>query len=166
MISRVRFMKTHRYKTSVEWTGNTGTGTESYRSYQRSHTIRAEGKDEKILASSDPAFLGDKSKYNPEDLFLSSLSACHMLWYLHLCSAHKVVVTAYRDEASGIMTEDQEGGGRFTEVTLHPSVSVADAGMVAQADALHEEANRKCFIANSCNFKVRHEATTTVASAG
>lgn len=155
-------MKKHHYKTLLEWTGNEGVGTENYRSYSRNHTIKVEGKHHKILGSSDPSFLGDKSRYNPEELFLSSISNCHMLWYLHLCSVHHIIVTEYLDHATGIMEEDETGSGRFTEVILHPQVKVKDADMEAKANELHEEANKMCFIANSCNFKIGHNPTTVL----
>ncbi len=155
-------MKKHQYKTTLEWTGNTAKGTESYRSYSRNHEITMKGKLHPILGSSDPSFLGDTSRYNPEELFLSSLSACHMLWYLHLCSVHNVVVMEYHDTAEGIMEEDENGSGRFTAVTLHPYVKVKDETMIAKANELHEEANTMCFIANSCNFKIGHAPKTTV----
>lgn len=149
-------MKNHHYQINVEWTGNTGKGTESYKSYMRDHTIAIEGKRHEILASSDPSFRGDKNRFNPEELFLSSLSACHMLWYLHLCSVNHVVVTQYLDVAAGTMEETDNGSGRFTEVILKPHVVVSDETMIDLAHELHEEANRMCFIANSCNFSIRH----------
>lgn len=153
-------MKRHNYQVNVEWTGNEGSGTLSYKSYSRNHTIIANGKYDRIKGSSDPSFFGDKAKYNPEDLFLSSLSACHMLWYLHLCSAHNIVVMEYVDEAIGIMEEAENGSGRFTEVTLNPQVKITEKNMIEKANQLHEEANKMCFIANSCNFKVGHNPTT------
>ena len=153
-------MKNHCYKIKVKWTGNEGEGTLNYRSYNRNHQIQGEGKYNSIEGSSDPSFLGDKTKYNPEDLFLSSLSACHMLWYLHLCSAHKIVVTEYLDNAEGIMEETENGSGRFIEVTLNPMVKITDESMLEKANALHEEANKMCFIANSCNFKIEHRPKT------
>ena len=146
--------KAHHYKTTVTWTGNKGTGTSAYRAYERSHILSIEHKTA-LDMSSDPAFLGDSTKHNPEELLLASLSSCHMLWYLHLCANAGVVVTAYTDEASGIM-EENENGGRFTTVTLYPCVTVATATMIEKANALHAEANKKCFIANSCNFPVKH----------
>ena len=154
-------MKQHHYKTTVTWTGNTGKGTESYRGYERAHTISAEGKID-IAASSDPAFLGDTTKYNPEELLLASLSSCHMLWWLHLCADAGIIVTAYSDHATGTMTEDPVGGGRFTEVVLHPVAVITDSSKKETALALHEEANKKCFISNSCNFPVRHEGVCEV----
>lgn len=153
-------MKSHHYQTEITWTGNTGSGTSEYRSYERSHQIKVDGKPT-IEASSDPIFRGDSSKYNPEELFLASISSCHMLWFLHLCAANHIVVTHYKDSATGTMQEYPDGSGRFTEVILHPEASVAEKEMVARAEALHHQANRMCFIANSCNFKVTHNATTT-----
>jgi len=153
-------MKKHYYKTTLEWTGNKGSGTESYRSYNRNHSINAEGKQHEIMSSSDPSFLGDPSRYNPEELFLSSISSCHMLWYLHLCSANQIIVTEYTDHATGLMEEDKTGSGRFTKVTLNPIVKVKEPNMKDKAIVLHEEANKMCFIANSCNFKITHNPTT------
>lgn len=153
--------KKHHYQIEVQWTGNTGQGTTGYRDYDRSHVISVEGKSI-IEGSSDPAFRGDKIKYNPEELFVASLSACHMLWYLHLCAEAGVIVTSYSDRATGIMEESTEDGGRFTEVTLFPSVTVKEKGMIEKANAIHEEANRRCFIANSVNFKVAHKVVCAV----
>lgn len=155
-------MKKHNYKIKVEWIGNEGNGTLTYNSYNRNHKITADGKYDEINASSDPAFLGDKTRYNPEDLFLSSLSACHMLWYLHLCSVNKIIVTEYLDNATGIMEETENGSGKFIEVTLNPKVKITDGNMIERANELHGEANKMCFIANSCNFKVRHNPNTSV----
>ena len=151
-------MKTHHYVTNLTWTGNQGVGTSSYRSYSRNHVITAGDKKE-ILASSDPSFRGDPSRYNPEELFLASLSACHMLWFLHLCSVAKIMVTKYQDRAEGTMLEESDGSGRFAEVVLKPNISIEGNYDPQRVEELHREANKKCFIANSCNFPVRHQAT-------
>ncbi len=154
-------MKQHLYHTSLRWTGNTGKGTESYRAYERAHEITVEGKPV-IYASSDPSFRGDKSKYNPEEMFLASLSSCHMLWFLHVCSEASVIVLEYSDAATATMTESDNGNGRFTEVVLHPHVKVKEAWMIEKLDAMHHKAHEFCFIANSCNFPVRHEGISEV----
>lgn len=153
-------MKQHQYNSTVTWTGNKGMGTENYRTYERSHTISMQGKLD-ILGSSDPSFRGDKSKHNPEDLLLASLSGCHMLWYLHLCADSGVIVTHYTDKATGTMAENTNGSGQFIDVTLHPEVVVKEASMIDKANLLHEEAHRMCFIARSVNFPVRHYPKTT-----
>lgn len=147
--------KQHHYAVTVTWTGNRGTGTSEYRAYDRHHTISANGKAD-LDASSDPAFMGDKTKYNPEDLLVASLSSCHMLWYLHLCADAGIIVTEYADHATGVMLQTA-AGGHFTEVTLHPVVTITDAAMADKANELHEVAHKHCFIANSCNFPVYHK---------
>lgn len=158
-------MPIHHYKTKVEWTGNQGKGTLDYRSYSRDHKISGVDKRAIIEASSDPSFLGDNSRYNPEELLVSSLSSCHMLWYLHLCAVNSIVVVNYEDHASGTMEETKDGGGRFTKVTLCPRVTITDSSKIEKANALHREANKLCFIANSCNFPIEHDAETSIESA-
>ena len=156
--------KEHHYTTQLMWTGNTGTGTAHYRSYDRDHILSVTGKPE-IPGSSDPSFRGNPQRYNPEELLVSSLSSCHMLWYLHLCAVNGVVVMDYKDEATGTMVETADGGGYFSEVTLKPVVTIADGGMSEKARSLHHDANELCFIANSVKFPVNHELTIRVGPA-
>jgi organic hydroperoxide reductase OsmC/OhrA len=151
-------MHRHKYNATITWTGNSGKGTVNYKAYERSHTIKIANKAD-ILGSSDASFNGDKTKHNPEELLLASLSTCHMLWYLSLCAAARVVVLDYTDDASGTMLETEDGSGHFIEVTLRPKVTVAESSMVGRANELHEKANKMCFIANSVNFPVHHEPT-------
>lgn len=139
----------------MKWTGNQGKGTRDYKSYTRDHIYQISNKPD-ILGSSDPSFLGDKLRHNPEELLVASLSSCHMLWYLHLCATNGVVVTAYEDHASGTMEEGSGGSGRFKEVILAPKITIENEEKRDLAMSLHHEANRFCFIANSCNFPVLH----------
>lgn len=145
--------KIHSYTSSIRWTGNMGAGTASYTAYDRSHLLEIAGKPMMPL-SSDTAFRGDKSSYNPEELLVASISSCHMLWYLHLCAANGVVVVAYTDNAKGIMVESDDGGGRFKEVRLAPEIIISRESNIQLANQLHEEAHKKCFIANSVNFQI------------
>lgn len=154
--------KQHHYATRTEWTGNLGAGTTNYRAYSRDHVISAAGKPD-LPGSSDPAFRGDASRWNPEDLLVASISSCHMLWYLHLCAQEKIALLAYSDDATGTMVEDEGGGGRFSNVVLQPMATLAAGSDVARARALHEDAHRLCFIANSLNFPVTVEATLRIA---
>ena len=153
--------KQHRYTATVEWTGTRGEGTSTYRSYDRDHTITAE-HTAAILGSSDPTFRGNPSRWNPEQLLVVATAQCHMLAYLHLAAVNDVVVTGYVDHPTAVMTEEVEGSGRFTEIVLHPLVTVTETAMVERADTLHAEANRACFIANSLNLPVGHDARTRV----
>jgi organic hydroperoxide reductase OsmC/OhrA len=148
--------RAHHYPVQMRWTGNTGAGTRDYRGYERAHEYSVPGKPV-IPGSSDPAFRGDKTRYNPEELLVMSLSSCHMLWFLHLCAEAKVTVTSYEDEASGTMVETDDTGGHFTEVTLRPRVTFEAGTDRSQVRALHERAHHLCFIANSVNFPVKCE---------
>jgi organic hydroperoxide reductase OsmC/OhrA len=149
-------VKQHRYEIHVAWTGNLGQGTSRYTSYLRNHQISAAGRPV-LPGSSDAAFRGDASRYNPEDLLVASLSACHMLSYLHLCAANKVIVVDYVDDAIGVMEETADGGA-FTEATLRPVVTISAESDAGKALALHDEAHHNCFIANSVKFPVLHKA--------
>jgi organic hydroperoxide reductase OsmC/OhrA len=157
LIWRERLMQAvHRYKLRVLWTGNTGTGTSEFREFERSHEIDADGKPT-IFASAAPgrSFRGEASRWNPEELLVASLSQCHMLWYLFLCSREGVVVTEYVDRPHGTMVQRADGGGRFEEVVLEPMVTIASTAYADRAAALHDQAHEMCFIANSVNFPVR-----------
>jgi organic hydroperoxide reductase OsmC/OhrA len=156
--------RTHRYDLMVSWTGDRGTGTSGYRDYGREHVVTADGRP-LLDGSSDPAFRGDKARWNPELELLAALSQCHLLSYLHVCATAGVIVTGYEDAPYGIMAETVDGGGHFTEVVLRPLVTVTAPEMTEAAVELHEEAGRKCFIASSVNFAVRHEPTVSVYGA-
>lgn len=156
-------MRDHSYDVTTVWTGNTGSGTSGYRDYARSLEVSTSGRAT-LPGSSDPAFRGDPTRWNPELLLLAALGECHLLSYLHVCVEAGVVVSAYRDDASATMVEDGAGGGRFTGAVLRPQVTVADAAMVERATAMHAEASARCFIAASVGFAVRHEPVVTAAT--
>lgn len=156
--------KHHHYTVRVRWTGNTGGGTATYRGYDRSYDISSAAKPI-IAGSSDPSFRGDADRWNPEDLLVASLSACHKLWFLGLCSQVGVVVLAYEDTADGVMAEERGGAGQFTSVTLRPHVTISPDSDEVKATALHHDAHAMCFIARSVNFPVRVEPMTVCGPA-
>lgn len=151
----------HTYRTLTVWTGNTGSGTSGYRAYERTHEVTS-GAKPAIAGSADASFRGDAARWNPEELLVAALADCHMLQFLHLCADAGVVVVDYRDTATGSMEQSADGGGRFTEVVLHPVVTVRDAAMAGPCAALHDRAHELCFVAASVSFPVRHEATVKV----
>ncbi|TDQ54694.1 OsmC family protein [Actinorugispora endophytica] len=154
--------KEHHYDVRVRWTGNTGSGTTSYRGYERSHDIEAPGKP-LLEGSADASFHGDESRWNPEELLLAALSQCQMLSYLAVAAAAGVNVLEYTDAATATMVTNPGGSGQFTEATLRPVVTVADADTVGTAETLHAKAGELCFIARSVNFPVRHEPVVRAA---
>lgn len=154
-------MSEHTYEVTVSWTGNRGPGTTGLRDYDRDHTVTADGPPV-IEGTADPGFLGDPTRWNPEQLFTASISQCHMLWYLGLCARAGVVVHEYTDEAEGTMVSGADHRARFSEVVLRPRVVVDTAEQVERAVALHEKAHEMCFIAQSVNFEVKVDPLVTV----
>jgi organic hydroperoxide reductase OsmC/OhrA len=150
-------MKQHTYAATVTWTGNTGEGTSGYRNYSRAHEITAPDKSASILGSADPAFRGDKTRYNPEEMLVGALSACHMLWALHLAADAGIVIIEYTDTPTGVMPESSDGSGQFESVTLRPRMVITEASRTNDAIALHERAHQLCYLARSVNFPVRCE---------
>jgi organic hydroperoxide reductase OsmC/OhrA len=152
----------HRYTARLDWTGSAAGGTRHYAEYSRNYAVAFDGKPT-LEGSADAGFRGDPTRHDPEQHFLAAITGCHMLSYLALAARAGVVVTAYHDEAVGVLEFDGRGGGRFTSVSLHPTVTVAPGSDVARAAALHDEAHRTCFIAASCAVPIRHAATVVVA---
>lgn len=146
----------HAYSARLTWEGNSGSGTSTYDGYGRQYSVAISGKTT-LSGSSDPAFRGDPALHNPEDLFLAAISACHMLTYLALCARKRINVLAYEDDATGMMSVDASGGGRFERVVLHPRVTIAAGGNLDLAIRLHHKARELCFIANSCSVPIDHD---------
>ncbi|MFV0492444.1 MAG: OsmC family protein [Pseudorhodobacter sp.] len=155
-------MAVHDYGTIIRWTGNRGEGTAHYRSYDRHWDVAVPGK-QVIHCSNDPLLGGDPGKMNPEDLLLSALSACHMLWYLHYASEAGVVVIGYEDNPTGQGEVEPGGAGRFLSVTLRPDITVVPGTDLALAEALHARIPEVCFIARSVCFPVHHEPVFHIA---
>ncbi len=163
----------HEYGVTVTWTGNLGSGTTGYKHYSRDFALEAAGKSA-IAGTADTVFHGTPGRWNPEEMLVAALSACHKLSYLHLCAVNGVVVTAYVDHAEGAMRFDSAtGSGRFERVVLRPEVTIAAGSDEAKARALHHRAHQLCFIANSVNFPVtcepvivRAEAAAEIAASG
>jgi len=152
----------HSFAVTVQWTGNRGEGTATYRSYGRDHRIQSDGKRHDIEGSSDRVFRGDADRWNPEELVIAALAQCHMLSYLHVAATSGIVVVDYHDGASATLQQEGEGG-RLIEAILRPVVTLAshhDEADAHRAEALHHRASELCFIANSVNFVVRHEPRT------
>ncbi len=143
----------HEYTSRVIWTGNRGEGTAHYRAYDRTWDIAVPGKPV-MHCSNDPLLGGDPAKMNPEDLLLSALSACHMLWYLHYASDAGLRVLAYEDRPTGTGEIGPGGAGRFTKARLHPRVTLPKGSDLVAAEAIHHRIHQVCFIARSVNFPV------------
>ncbi|MFZ1814812.1 MAG: OsmC family protein [Rhizobiaceae bacterium] len=155
--------KQHAYGATITWTGNRGTGTSAYRAYDRTWNLESPGKPV-MGCSNDPLLGGDPSRYNPEDMLISALSACHMLWYLHLCAVDGIVVHAYSDTPQGIGETAPDGAGRFVSATLRPKIVISAGCDITLANEIHMRIHQYCFIARSVNFPVHVEPQISIAS--
>ncbi|KFF07323.1 OsmC family protein [Flavobacterium reichenbachii] len=153
----------HLFKAAINWVSNQNQENSTKRFYNKSHQIKIEGKPV-LDVSAAKAFKGDPSLYNPEDLLLSSLVSCHMMSYLYVCSQNGIEVLEYSDNAEATLEVSPDGSGRFVEVRLYPKVTIVNSDKVNLALELHSKANQLCFIANSCNFPVLHEASCEVST--
>ncbi|TMQ48159.1 MAG: OsmC family peroxiredoxin [Candidatus Eisenbacteria bacterium] len=152
----------HHFDCRLVWTGAAKGPTSTYEGYSREYRVDFEGKPS-LKGSAAPVFRGDPALHDPEDLLVAALTGCHCLSYLALCARGGVQVLAYEDAAKGKM-ERVEGVVRFTEVMLHPKVTIAPGSDAEKAKSLHERAHAICFIANSVNFPVKHAPTISVAA--
>lgn len=150
----------HLFKAALNWRLKKSDAITS-KFYSKTHQVKIEGKAV-LNVSAAKAFKGDPELYNPEDLLLSSLVSCHMMSYLYVCSQNQIEVLEYSDNAQATLEVSPDGSGRFVEVQLNPHVIIANADKIELAIDLHKKANQLCFIANSCNFSVLHEATCEV----
>lgn len=151
----------HYFKATLRWF-HQRQPTSAAKLYFKSHRISIQGKAD-LQLSAAKAFKGDPTLYNPEDLLLSSLVSCHMMSCLYVCSKNNIEVISYTDNAEAVLGTSPDGSGRFIQVDLHPEVNISDPAKIALALSLHHEANRLCFIANSCNFPVRHHAVCSAS---
>lgn len=158
-------MTEHKFHAHLKWQAM---GQEfTYKTYSRLYTIKAEGKPD-LMGTAAPAYLGSRYHYNPEDMLVMSLSACHMLSYLAYAANSHVTVLAYQDEAVGTLvslTQAADGKKmRFKEVTLSPHIVISKDSNQVLAEHLHENAHEACFIANSVNFPVHVKAHTEIGT--
>jgi organic hydroperoxide reductase OsmC/OhrA len=146
------------HRASVIWTRTSTDFT--YDTYNRAHEVRFKGGAITVPASSAPAFKGDADRVDPEEAFVASLSACHMLTFLAICARKRLTVEAYEDDAEGFLEKGANGKLWMTRVTLKPRVRFA-AGTAVDAAALaeiHHKSHEECFIANSVNTEITVEA--------
>lgn len=148
----------HDFVAQVKWTGNTGDGTAEYDGYERTWSVTTPGKPV-VHCSNDPLLGGDPALHNPEDLLIACVSACHMLWYLHLASKAGIAVSGYTDNPAGHAESEPSGKGRFVAATLKPEITVPKGTDLKAADAIHDRIHNYCFIARSVNFPISFEAT-------
>jgi organic hydroperoxide reductase OsmC/OhrA len=143
------------HRATVNWQRTSDAFT--YETYNRAHEWIFHSVT--VPASAAPDFRGEPTRVNPEEAFVASLSSCHMLTFLAICTKRKFSVDAYRDEAIGYLEKNAQGRLAVTRVVLRPQITWSQGVTVpaADLDKMHHQAHENCFIANSVNTKVTVE---------
>lgn len=145
------------YTATIRWARNDEPFIDNR--YSRAHTLTFDG-GAVVRASASPHVVrppySDPAGVDPEEMFVASLSSCHMLWFLNLAASQGFTVDNYVDQAEGVMAKNAEGRLAMTQVTLHPLVTYSSAKLPGrdESDALHHAAHAECFIANSVKTEV------------
>lgn len=145
----------HRYTTTCSWHGSTAEG---YDAYARQHVVTAPPAESTLTLTSDPAFRGDPTLLNPEQLLVLAASSCQLLSFLAVCARARVDVVDYVDDAEGFMPED-ERPMHITRIVLRPRITVRGDVTDDRLRHLVEVGHRECFIANSLRTDVVVEPT-------
>ncbi len=153
-------MTTHGYSSRVTWAGNTAEG---YDHYSRAHAAEAAPATAGLELSSDPAFLGDPSALNPEQLLLVAASSCQLLSFLARAARMRLEVTGYEDRAEAEM-DMEDPPQRITRIVLRPRIEVAAGTDEARVRKAVERAHGDCFIANTLTSEMTIEPTVVVRS--
>jgi len=156
--------KAHHYLANLVWSGASLSTARDYKSYSRAFSVSIPGKP-LFQGSADPAFLGDPTAHNPEDLLLIALTSCHLLSYVALCANSGIVIRSYADAAEGTLSQQPDRNFAFSQVHLHPQVIIEPGGDLTKALRLHERAHEICFIARSVNFPVEVSPQVTFPAA-
>jgi organic hydroperoxide reductase OsmC/OhrA len=152
-------MSEHRAR--IVWTR--ATSSFDYKEYNREHTWTFKN-GAVVHASAAPRYRGSLECVDPEESLVASLSSCHMLTFLAVCSRRGIVVEKYDDDAVGHLEANEHKKLAITRVQLHPRIVFAPghqqtAGALAE---LHAHAHAECFIANSVLTKVTVEEPVNV----
>lgn len=152
-------MTTHAYATSVTWSGSTGSG---HHAYSRTHKASAPPVAVALALSADPAFRGEPTHLNPEQLLVMATSSCQLLSFLAVAAQHQVDVLRYDDAAQGFM-DDRDEPARISRVVLSPTIAVAAGTDHDEVVRLAGVAHDGCYIANSLTTHVALHVTVVEA---
>ena len=140
----------HWKRTSADFT---------YDTYHRAHEVTFKNGAVVLAGSAAPAFKGDADRVDPEEAFVGSLSACHMLTFLAVCARKRLILDSYEDDAVGVLEKGEGGRLWVSRVTLRPRARFAAGTIVNETvlKDLHHTAHEQCFVANSVKTHVAVE---------
>ena len=152
--------RVHTYATRLEWSGSTAVG---YDGYERGHSVRAAPAEAELELSSDPTFLGDPARLNPEQLLVAAASSCQLLSFLAGAARARIDVLQYSDDAEGTMDESDRPAW-VQRIVLRPRIAVGPGTDENRVRRLVQLGHDHCFIANSLRSEITIEAEIEVRS--
>ncbi|MEX1057020.1 MAG: OsmC family protein [Natronospirillum sp.] len=123
--------------------------------YSRNHRVLLNG-DQQVDVSASVDFKGDPSCADPEQMLVSAVSSCHMLFFLAIAEFQGYEIASYEDNPVGYLERGDSKGMAVTRIVLSPQIhfvgdAVPDRSAVAK---LHASAHKNCFIRNSVTAEV------------
>jgi organic hydroperoxide reductase OsmC/OhrA len=133
--------KVFRYQTDVLWKAG------------RRAEVSAAGKPS-IEVSSPPEFKGEAGFWTPEEMFVASVNLCTLLTFVAFAQHKALEFVGYECAAEGVL-ENVEGKYRFTEIVLHPRVTVKSQEDIERAREILDSAHKGCLVSNSITAAVK-----------
>jgi organic hydroperoxide reductase OsmC/OhrA len=141
-----------QYKATIVW--HRGDQSFADNAYSRGHEWIFDG-GLTVPASASPDIvalpMSVAENVDPEEAFVASLSSCHMLFFLAIAAKRGYIVDEYKDSATGILEERDDGKTAMTRVTLRPEARYSGDKIPRREDLekIHHRSHELCYIANS-----------------
>jgi organic hydroperoxide reductase OsmC/OhrA len=107
-----------------------------------------------IEVATPPQFpKGIPGVWSPEHLFTAAVSSCMMTTFLAVAEKEKLKFNSFACPTEGKL-ERTNGSWMMTEVTLHPTVTVNEAGSMQLGKRVLDESLAACLISNSIRARI------------
>lgn len=134
----------HEYRVTATWEGG------------RKGKVSAEGIAPAIQFSTPPEFKGDPGHWTPEHLLVAAVASCYIATLYALADLSKMEFLGLDLLVEGKLGKP-EGKLRFTEITLKPTLNIAQHRDRELANRLLAKAEQGCLIARSLACPVHLE---------
>ncbi len=123
--------------------------------YSRNHHVTLNG-GQRVNVSASVEFKGDSSCADPEQMLVSAVSSCHMLFFLAIADFQGYQVESYEDNPVGHLERNAKKGMEMTSIVLSPRITFGgdkkpDKKTISR---IHANAHKNCFIRNSITAEV------------
>lgn len=141
------------HEAAIRW-AHAPHSTES-NTYSRNHSVALNGNQE-VAVSASVEFKGDPDCADPEQMLISAVSSCHMLFFLAIAEMQGFQVESYQDDPKGYLERNDKKGMAITRIELSPRIAFGGDKVPDQEaiSKIHTKAHASCFIRNSVTADV------------